>query len=65
MAEFLKIAELDEDAVAKVKGVENALGLHVMAYERGLDIADLSGAQLQEIKRIEDELGVILIAYRD
>lgn len=65
MAEFLKIAELDESGVAKVKRIEKSLGMHVMAYEPGLDIANLSEAQLEEIKMVELELGAILIAYQE
>ena len=65
MAEFLKIAELDEGGIAKVKNIEESLGLHVMAYQRGLDIASLTKEQLQEIRSVEEELGVILIAYQE
>lgn len=63
MAEFLKIAQLDENSVAKIQNLEKFLGSHIMAYEPGLDIADLTEAQMQALWALEKELGFILVAY--
>ena len=65
MANYLKIAELDEQGVEKVKKLEKTFGTHIMAFVPGLKIANLSDHQLKEIKAVEDELGVILLAYAD
>ncbi len=63
MTEFLKIAELDEDSVAKIRDLENSLGSHIMAYQSGLNLSSLTETQVHEIKALEKQLGVILIAY--
>lgn len=63
MAEFLKIAELDENQVAQIKNLENSLGSHIMAYQSGLDLSNLTETQVLEVKKLEKQLGVILIAY--
>jgi len=63
MAQFLKIAKLPEDDVAKIRDLEESLGTHIMAYQSGLQMAVLTGAQVQEVQTIEEELGVILLAY--
>lgn len=65
MSEFLKIANLDADDVAKVRGLEKSLGTHIMAYQPGLQMADLTDEQIQAMKSVEDQLGVILLAYDD
>jgi len=65
MAEFLKIAELGTDDVAKINGLEESLGTHIMAYKPGLQMADLTDEQIQAVKGIENQLDVILLAYDD
>lgn len=65
MANFLKIAKLDEKSVTKIKELEKSLGTHIMAYQAGLKIANLSESQLQKIKDAENELDVILLAYAE
>jgi hypothetical protein len=63
MAEYLKIADLDEGDVARIKQLEESLGTHIMAFRPGLKIAGVTEAQLQEIKAVEDKLDVILLVY--
>ena len=60
----LRIAALNEDAKKKVQQLEAATGLHVMAYEPGLEFASLTAADLVKIRALEEELGVILLVYR-
>ena len=60
MSDFLKIAELDEESVARVKALEDTLGTHIMAYERGLDIARLTAEQLQAINKVGQRITSIL-----
>ncbi len=64
MAEFLKIATLDSDAVEKIRALEKSTGSHIMAFKPGLEVADLSDSQMDAVQRVEDDLGVILIVYK-
>ena len=61
--EQLKIAELDSDAVAKIRSLEKEFGKHIMAFEPGVQLTRLSEAQLAKVRELEGELGVILLAY--
>jgi len=63
MADFLKIAALDEDDVAKIRALEEEIGKHVMAFTTGLDIARLTQTQLARVRDLEEELGVTLLVY--
>ena len=63
MEQQFKIASLDEAQVAKVRDLEQALGKHMMAYERGLAFASLSDAALDKVQALEKELGVVLLVY--
>ena len=67
MMEYLKIADIGESGLAKVKELEKSIGAHVMAYEFGLKVAKLTDAQRQEVAALEEELGggVILLAYKE
>jgi hypothetical protein len=63
MTEHLKIAQLDEEAVAKINAMEKELGKHLMAYEPSVKIAQLSAAHLAQVQELEKELGVTLLVY--
>ena len=65
MAQFLKIAELDTDDVGMIRDLETSLGAHVMAFQTGLQMADLTDEQIKAVKEVEEQLGVILLAYDD
>lgn len=65
MAEFLKIATLDANSVAKVRELEASLGTHIMAYQPGLKMAELTDEQVKAIRDVEKNLGVILLAYNE
>ncbi len=67
MMEYLKIADIGESGLAKVKELEKSIGAHVMAYEFGLKVAKLTDAQRQEVAALEEEMGggVILLAYKE
>ncbi|MBE2221411.1 MAG: hypothetical protein IAF02_07720 [Anaerolineae bacterium] len=65
MAEFLKIANLGSDDVAKIRELETSLGTHIMAYQPGLKMAKLTDEQVKAVKDVEEKLGVILLAYDD
>ena len=65
MTQFLKIAHLNPEDVARIRALEEALDRHVMAFEPGLEIADLDESALAQIKALEEELGVTLLVYAD
>ena len=65
MTQFLKIAHLDDDEVDRIRELEVALDRHIMAFEPGLEIADLSEEQLAQIRALEEDLGVTLLVYAD
>ncbi len=64
MANFLKIAQLDDDGVGKIRALEIETGKHVMAFTSGLEIANLTEAQLAKVRTLEEELGVTLLVYQ-
>ena len=59
----LKIASLDEAAVAKINALEEKLGRHIMAFEPGVSLAQLSSQEIEEIEALEKEAGVMLLVY--
>ena len=63
MEKQFKIAKLDEAAVQKIRELEDHLGKHIMAFERGLQFASLSPADLDRISELEKELGIVLLVY--
>lgn len=63
MAEFLKIAKLDTEDVALIKGLEASLGRHIMAYQTGLQMANLTDEQIQVVKDAEEQLDAILLVF--
>jgi hypothetical protein len=63
MAEFLKIAELSAGDVEKIRGLERSTDTHIMAFEPGLQVANLSELHMESVQSLEEELGVILIVY--
>ncbi|MEM7334304.1 MAG: hypothetical protein AAF490_19635 [Chloroflexota bacterium] len=63
MAEFLKIAQLEQEGVQQLKSLETTFGVHLMAYEAGLSIAELSKDQMEAIKTLEEKLGVVILAF--
>lgn len=62
--EYLKIAELSDEDVARIEALEAEYGVHIMAYQPGLELARLTDAQIGQMKGVEDGMGVILIAYQ-
>jgi len=65
MTQFLKIADLDEDDVSRIRQLEATLDRHIMAFEPGLEIADLEDEQLAAIRKLEEDLGVTLLVYQE
>ncbi|MCA9954641.1 MAG: hypothetical protein H6657_18165 [Ardenticatenaceae bacterium] len=65
MAQQLKIAHLDETAVAKLRALEEETGKHIMAFSTGMAFAQLPNDQLQKVQALEKELGVLLLVYEE
>ncbi len=65
MAQQLKIAHLDETAVAKLRALEEASGKHIMAFQHGPAFAQLSDEHLDKVQALEKELGVVLLVYEN
>lgn len=63
MAQYLKIASLDEEGVTTIRQLEESLGKHIMAFRPGLKIASVTDAQIETVKAIEEKLDVILLVY--
>ena len=64
MGEHLKIANLSAENIARMRALEDSLGVHIMAFEPAVKLAKLTDVQLAEIKALEEELGVTLIVYK-
>lgn len=60
----LKLAELDDASLKKLRQLEEATGTLIVALEREYPIAELDQSQLKQLQVLESDLGVILIAYR-
>ena len=63
MEEFFKLAQLTNEQIALIRGLELATGTHIMAFEPGPKIAALSDHELQKVKKLENELGATLIVF--
>ena len=60
----MKIAELDETRLARLRQLEDEMGTYVVALEPEFQFADLSEEHLAELQAAEKELGVVLLAYK-
>ena len=63
MITHLKIAELSDDSVSKIKALEEETGFHIMAFEPEVELAMPTADQLAKIRELEEELNVTLLAY--
>jgi hypothetical protein len=64
MTQRVKIAQLTEAQLEKVRELETELGTWVVAVEPEVKFAKLTKAQLEKLQAMESELGVILLAYK-
>jgi hypothetical protein len=60
----LKVANLDEAEIKRIKQMEESMGALIVALEPHYPLAELSEEQVGKLQEIEDELGVVLIAYQ-
>ena len=64
-AKRMKIANLDEADLKKVRQMEESMGTLIIALEPQIPLAKLSDAQVEVLNALEEELGVVLIAYQN
>ena len=60
----MKIANLDEASLSKLKQMEEALGTLIVAFEPQSPMAKLTDDQVKKLQELEKELGATLIAYQ-
>jgi len=63
-APALRPADLDDTALARVRALEDRIGVPLVAYAPETPYAPLTDEQVAELQRTEAELGVQLLAYR-
>lgn len=59
----MRIADLDDQSLEKVRALEEEMGACVLALKPKVKLMDLSDEQLKKLKSAEEELGVVLMAY--
>jgi len=62
-AQHLKVAQLDEARLTKLRALEQELGACVVAVQKDARFADLSERQLKRLQAGEKDLNVVLLAY--
>ena len=60
----MKIANLDEAGLKKIKQMEESMGTLIIALEPHIPLAELTEEQVETLNTLEGELGVVLIAYQ-
>jgi hypothetical protein len=60
----MKIANLDDTSIEKLKQMEESLGTLILALEPHHPLAELKEDQIQKLRQLENDLGVVLIAYK-
>lgn len=59
----VKIAQLDETNLTKLRALETELGTRIVAFEKQDSMANLSEEKLKRLQAVEKELDVVLVAY--
>lgn len=60
----MKVADLDENRLARVRAMEGEIGTYIVALEPVSPFAELEETQLRRLQDLERELGLVLLAYR-
>jgi len=61
----MKIADLDEASIERIRQMEESMGTLIVALEPHFPLAELTEEQGRKLQDLEEEMGVVLIAYRD
>ena len=59
----MTVAKLNDEELARLQAMEEALGALVVALEPQYKMADLSEDQVSQLREMEESLGVLLLAY--
>ena len=59
----MSIAKLSDDKLARLKGLENEMGVCLVALEEEFSLARLSPEHVERLQDAERDLGVVLLAY--
>ncbi len=62
-ASHLRIAQLTDTQLTKLRALEAELGTCIVAMEPEYQLADLSQEKLKQLQAAEHELGIVLLAY--
>lgn len=60
----MKIAQLDDGSLAKLRVLEEEMGTLILALEPHHPLAKLDEEQVKRLQELEQELGVVLLAYK-
>jgi hypothetical protein len=60
----MKIAQLDDGSLAKLRVLEEEMGTLILALEPHHPLAMLDEEQVKRLQELEQELGVVLLAYK-
>jgi DNA-binding transcriptional LysR family regulator len=60
----MKIAQLDDSSLAKLRVLEEEMGTLILALEPHHPLAKLDEEQVKRLQDLEQELGVVLVAYK-
>ena len=61
----MKIADLDETSIERIRQMEESMGSLIVALEPHVPLAELTEEQVRKLQDLEKELEVVLIAYQD
>lgn len=59
----LKVADLDQQAVDRIRSLERDIDAHIMALEPQVNLRKLDEDDMKKLRELEEALGVVLIAY--
>lgn len=59
----LRVADLDQRAVERIRSLEDELGAHILALEPQVTLRDLDEEAMGKLRALEEALGVVLVAY--
>mgnify|MGYP001822856632 FL=1 len=63
-SQYPKYAELNDDALDRVKALELELDACLVAFKPEFKVADLDRDQLTRLRALEQEIGAELVCYR-
>lgn len=59
----LRVADLDQQAIDRLRSLEEDINAHIMALEPQVSLRELDEDDMTKLRELEEALGVVLIAY--